>query len=135
VAPAVTLGLGSLPPERLKYASGLFNMMRNLGGAVGIAMCGAVLNDRTNFHFMVLASRLTTARSPVLSALGGIRTALGDTADAPREALRELWNITYAQAETLAYADAFRVITVAFVAAICLAPLLRQVAAAPIAGE
>src|SRR6516164_818976 len=31
VAPAVTLGLGSLPPERLKYASGLFNMMRNLG--------------------------------------------------------------------------------------------------------
>jgi hypothetical protein len=37
VAPAVTLGLGSLPPERLKYASGLFNMMRNLGGAVGIA--------------------------------------------------------------------------------------------------
>jgi hypothetical protein len=35
------LGLGSLPPERLKYASGLFNMMRNLGGAVGIAVCGA----------------------------------------------------------------------------------------------
>ena len=35
VAPAVTLGLGSLPPERLKYAGGLFNMMRNLGGAIG----------------------------------------------------------------------------------------------------
>ena len=33
VAPAVNLGLASLPPERLKYASGLFNMMRNLGGA------------------------------------------------------------------------------------------------------
>ena len=47
----VTLGLGSLPPERLKYASGLFNMMRNLGGAVGIAVCGAILNGRTNFHF------------------------------------------------------------------------------------
>jgi hypothetical protein len=29
---------GSLPPERLKYASGLFNMMRNPGGAVGIAI-------------------------------------------------------------------------------------------------
>ena len=49
--PAVNLGLGSLPPERLKYASGLFNMMRNLGGAVGIAVSGAILNDRTNFHF------------------------------------------------------------------------------------
>src|SRR6266496_310558 len=52
VAPAVNLGLASLPPERLKYASGLFNMMRNLGGAVGIAVCGAILNARTNFHFV-----------------------------------------------------------------------------------
>src|SRR5215469_9518651 len=59
VAPAVTLGLGSLPPERLKYASGLFNMMRNLGGAVGIAVCGAILNDRTNLHFLGIAGHLT----------------------------------------------------------------------------
>ena len=57
VAPSVNLGLGSLPPERLKYASGLFNMMRNLGGAVGIAVSGAILNDRTNFHFHAIASQ------------------------------------------------------------------------------
>ena len=40
VAPIVTLTLGMLPPERLKSASGLFNLMRNLGGAIGIAACG-----------------------------------------------------------------------------------------------
>ncbi|WP_247300657.1 DHA2 family efflux MFS transporter permease subunit [Bradyrhizobium sp. 179] len=51
VAPVVTLTLGSLPPERLKSASGLFNLMRNLGGAIGIAACGTVLNDRANLHF------------------------------------------------------------------------------------
>jgi MFS transporter, DHA2 family, multidrug resistance protein len=39
------LGLGSLPPERLKYSSGLFNMMRNLGGAVGIAIAAAIINE------------------------------------------------------------------------------------------
>jgi MFS transporter, DHA2 family, multidrug resistance protein len=61
VAPSVNLGLGSLPPDRLKYASGLFNMMRNLGGAVGIAICGAILNSRTNFHFDAIASNLTPA--------------------------------------------------------------------------
>ena len=49
VAPSVNLGLGSLPPERLKYASGLFNMMRNLGGAVGIAVCGAIINAQNEF--------------------------------------------------------------------------------------
>ena len=56
VAPSVNLGLGSLPPERLKYASGLFNMMRNLGGAVGIAVSAAIINDQTNLHFQHIAA-------------------------------------------------------------------------------
>ncbi|RWE80210.1 MAG: hypothetical protein EOS63_13855 [Mesorhizobium sp.] len=41
---ASTTGRSRRPPERLKYASGLFNTMRNLGGAVGIAICGAILS-------------------------------------------------------------------------------------------
>ena len=78
VAPAVTLGLGSLPPERLKYASGLFNMMRNLGGAVGIAVAAAIINDRTNLHFDHIASHLTPANRPECSAsLGGIAARYG----------------------------------------------------------
>ncbi len=72
VAPGVTLGLGSLPPERLKYASGLFNMMRNLGGAVGIAASGAILNARTNFHFDAIASHLTPANGPMDRFLAGL---------------------------------------------------------------
>lgn len=123
VAPSVTLGLGSLPPERLKYASGLFNMMRNLGGAVGIALCGAVLNDRTNFHFMVLASNLSAARPQVQNSLH----AMAENFGTPQMALRELWKLTYAQAQTMAYADAFCAIALAFAVAVCLSPFLRQV--------
>ena len=83
VAPAVTLGLGSLPPERLKYASGLFNMMRNLGGAVGIAVCAAILNDRTNFHFLTIASHLTPANSAMDRLLAGITQRYGALPAAP----------------------------------------------------
>ena len=36
-------------------------MMRNLGGAVGIAVCGAIINDRTNLHFQAIAAHLTPA--------------------------------------------------------------------------
>ncbi len=61
VAPTVTLTLGSLPPARLKLASGLFNLMRNLGGAIGIALCGTVLNDRTNLHYSRPADHLNNA--------------------------------------------------------------------------
>jgi DHA2 family multidrug resistance protein len=135
VAPAVTLGLGSLPPERLKYASGLFNMMRNLGGAVGIAVCGAILNAQTNFHFNMIASHLTPANRPMERLLAGLTQRFGAIPGSPGSghvaALKELWQLAYRQASTLAYADAFRAIMLAFVVATLLVPLLRKPAAAP----
>jgi DHA2 family multidrug resistance protein len=131
VAPAVTLGLGSLPAARLKYASGLFNMMRNLGGAVGIAVCGAILNDRTNYHFSVLASNLTDARIPATTLLAGMAQRLSVTLGSPiaghQAALRALWAMTYREAETLSYADAFRTVMLAFILATCLMPLMKKV--------
>jgi DHA2 family multidrug resistance protein len=133
VAPSVTLGLGSLPPERLKYASGLFNMMRNLGGAVGIALCGAVLNDRTNLHFLTIASSLTPANHAMMGALAGMdrqfTETLGSPAAAHRAALQRLHDIAYAQASTMAYADAFLTIMAAFAIATPLVLLMRRVAA------
>jgi MFS transporter, DHA2 family, multidrug resistance protein len=134
VAPSVNLGLGSLPPERLKYASGLFNMMRNLGGALGIAVSGAILNDRTNFHFHAIASRLTPdngAMSRLLDALTQRYAAiLGSVDQGHVAALKQLWHLAYREAATLAYADAFRVIMVAFAIATVLVPLMRNVAPA-----
>ncbi len=134
VAPSVNLGLGSLPPERLKYASGLFNMMRNLGGAVGIAVCGAILNDRTNLHFLYIASHLTPANRAMGQFVHGMTerysVALGSPVAGHAAALSQLWRLAYREASTLAYADAFRAIMVAFVIATLLVPLLRNVAPA-----
>jgi DHA2 family multidrug resistance protein len=131
VAPAVTLGLGSLPPDRLKYASGLFNMMRNLGGAVGIAVCGAILNDRTNLHFANIASHLTPANGAMERLLHGMTerygAALGGPAAGHAAAISQLWHLAYREASTLAFADAFRAIMVAFAIATLLVPLLRKV--------
>jgi MFS transporter, DHA2 family, multidrug resistance protein len=134
VAPAVLLGLGALPPERLKYASGLFNMMRNLGGAVGIAICGAVLNDQTNAHFVVIASTLTPANAALRSFLSVSSARLAPlvgSADAAHSATLELLrNLAYREASTLAYADAFRAVGLLCLLAACLVPLLRKVAPA-----
>jgi MFS transporter, DHA2 family, multidrug resistance protein len=135
VAPAVTLGLGSLPPARLKYASGLFNMMRNLGGAVGIAVCGAILNNRTNAHFLNIAEHLTPSNGKMEQLLHGLGErwgeALGGSAAGHAAALSQLWHLAYREAATLAYADAFRAIMVAFAVATLLVPLLRRVVPAP----
>ena len=133
VAPSVNLGLGSLPPARLKYASGLFNMMRNLGGAVGIAVCGAILNDRTNFHFLAIASRMTPANGAMAEMIDGLARRYGTIPGSPDSghaaALKQLWHLVYREASTMAYADAFRVIMIAFVVATLLVPLMRNIAA------
>ncbi len=134
VAPAVTLGLGSLPPDRLKYASGLFNMMRNLGGAIGIAACATILNDRTNLHFLRLAEHLNAtnaAMQRMLHQASAHFTALsgGDCVHGQAAAIKQLWSLTFREAQVQTFADAFLAIAVCFAIATLLVPLLRKVAA------
>ncbi len=133
VAPSVNLGLGSLPPERLKYASGLFNMMRNLGGAVGIAASAAIVNINTNVHFLTIASNLTPANGAMVRLVTTVEHRRYDHGiagglDAHAAALRQLWQLAYREASTMAYADAFRAIMIAFALATLLVPFLRPVA-------
>ncbi|WEX19015.1 DHA2 family efflux MFS transporter permease subunit [Pseudomonas sp. G11] len=131
VPPVVTLTLGALAPDRLKLASGLFNLMRNLGGAIGIAACATVLNDRTNLHFLRLAEHLNIQNESMnvwLDQLSGNAQLLGQNSlDANQFALRQLWALTWREAQTLTYADSFLMIMACFVVAVLLVPLMRKV--------
>ena len=133
LAPVITLALGSLAPQRLKLASGLFNLMRNLGGAIGIAVCGTILNDRSNVHFLHLAERLTSSNTSAQALLARATAADaarwgGDTVHAAAAALRQLWLLTYREAQTQAYADAFLAIMLCLAVATVLIPLMQKVA-------
>ncbi len=121
VAPIVTLTLGGLPPDRLKQASGLFNLMRNLGGAIGIALCGTLLNNRTNLHFLHLAEHLNSANPAVpAGALAG-----------KVQSLKFLWSLTLREALTQSFADIFHVILVCFIVVTLMVPLLKKAGAPP----
>ena len=50
MVPINNLALGTLSPDRIKNASGLFNLTRNLGGAVGLALINTLMNDRMDLH-------------------------------------------------------------------------------------
>jgi DHA2 family multidrug resistance protein len=133
VAPAVTLGLGSLSPDRLKYASGLFNMMRNLGGAIGIAVCSTMLNDRANLHFLRLAEHLNGANAAMQRMLqqAGAKFAAatgGDLVHGHAAALKQLWALTWREAQVQTFADAFLAIGVCLAVATLLVPLMKKVA-------
>jgi MFS transporter, DHA2 family, multidrug resistance protein len=122
IPPTVTLTLGGLLPSKLKQASGLFNLMRNLGGAMGIAGCATILSDRTNLHFYRLAEHLTPANE-------AMNQMLPDPADTENytAALHSLWQLTFREAQTLTYSDAFLSIMVCFVIATVMVPLMRKV--------
>jgi MFS transporter, DHA2 family, multidrug resistance protein len=133
VAPIVTLTLGGLAPDRLKLASGLFNLMRNLGGAIGIAACGTLLNDRTNLHFERLAEHVNQGDSSVTALLArmtarGTTIFDGDAIHGKAAALHELAGLLMREALTQTFADIFLVIAVCIAMAALTVPLMRKIA-------
>ena len=133
VAPTVTLTLGGLAPDRLKLASGLFNLMRNLGGAIGIAGCGTILNDRLNLHFLRLAEHLNATNQAMVGLLSRTTAANtiavgGNEVLGHEMALSWLWSLTMREALTLTFSDAFLVIMGCFTLATLMVPLMRKVA-------
>ena len=130
VPPVVTLTLGALPPARLRLASGLFNLMRNLGGAIGIAVCATILNDRTNLHFYRLTEHLNSTNEAMNQWLAQSSDHFASVGDANGE-LHQLWQLAFREAQTLSYADAFLAIAICFVIATGMVPMMRKVAPPP----
>jgi DHA2 family multidrug resistance protein len=56
--PVTRLALGQLPPERVANASGLFNLMRNIGGAVGLALIDTIIESRAPLHADAIVEKL-----------------------------------------------------------------------------
>jgi DHA2 family multidrug resistance protein len=68
--PPTRLALGSLNPKLVPDASGLFNLMRNLGGAIGIALIDTILYGRTSGHAAALRDRLIAGDTTAAQAIG-----------------------------------------------------------------
>jgi len=68
--PATRFALGSLPQSEVSDASGLFNLMRNLGGAIGIALIDTILYGRTVGHGLALRDRLIAGDVTAAQAIG-----------------------------------------------------------------
>jgi DHA2 family multidrug resistance protein len=68
--PPTRLALETLPHKQVPDASGLFNMMRNLGGAVGIALIDTVLYGRTAGHAEAIRQKLTAGDLATAQAIG-----------------------------------------------------------------
>src|SRR5262249_41273112 len=115
--PVSILALGTLPPERVKNASGLFNLMRNLGGAVGLAILVTQLNNRTDLHFERLREAISWNHEAVNERLANMTQGMASLgSNAKTAALHHLAGLVRQQAMTMAFSDIFLRTAPAFVA-------------------
>src|SRR4030088_2207244 len=126
MVPTNTIALGTLPPDRVKNASGLFNLTRNLGGAVGLAVINQVLNERTDLHISRLQERVTWGNATATETLNMFTQRLQGMGDAALMAMKQLSQIVHRQAVVMGYGDAFFMLTLFYVGLSLLVMLLKK---------
>ncbi|HET9923100.1 MAG TPA: DHA2 family efflux MFS transporter permease subunit, partial [Methylomirabilota bacterium] len=129
-----TMAFSTLRREQMGGGTGIYNLMRNLGGSVGISMAATLLTRRAQVHQNVLVARMTPYDPAYQQRLEAIRRSLtpkvGPTV-AAQQALGILYKTVVAQATLLAFVDNFRLITVLAVCSMPLAMLLRRARGRP----
>ena len=126
MVPTNTIALGTLPPDRVKNASGLFNLTRNLGGAVGLALINQVLNDRTDLHISRLQDRVTWGNATATETLNMFSQRMHGVGDAALMAMKQLSQIVHRQAVVMGYGDAFFMLTLFYFGLSLLVMLLKK---------
>ncbi len=111
MVPVNNIALGTLPPERVKNASGLFNLTRNLGGAVGLALINTVLDHRTDFHISRLHDKVNWGNAVAVETLNSLAQKFQGAGDASLMALKQLQQIVHRQAMVMGFGDAFFLLT------------------------
>ena len=126
IVPTNTISLGTLPPERVKNASGLFNLTRNLGGAMGLAIINSVLNERTDLHIVRLQERVHWGNATATETLSMFTQRMQGMGDAALMAMKQLSQIVHRQAVVMGFGDAFFMLTVFYVALSITVLLLKK---------
>jgi DHA2 family multidrug resistance protein len=130
-APLSAVASAGIEEENAGSASGLFNMMRNLGGAVGIAMLQTLLTKREQYHSNVLMQSVslfeqaTRARIEKLTQYF-VSHGVVDHAEAAHRAVVAIGKIVQKQAFILAFSDTFYLLGMALIVALIAALLLKK---------
>jgi DHA2 family multidrug resistance protein len=125
------VAMAKIPPAQAGSASGLFNVVRNLGGAIGISMVGAVLTWREHFHSNVIGEHLSVLAPQTqerIAALIQQFTLLGAGPDlAQMRAYAAIDGIARRESFIMAFSDCFFLMGATFVVGVVLVCLLQRV--------
>jgi DHA2 family multidrug resistance protein len=111
--PLTITSMGGLPNEQMGNAAGVYNLMRNIGGSIGIAMATTLVARGTQAHQALMVGQLSPYRpefQQYLQSTSGMLSQYSDPASAQQQAYGFLYGALQQQANLLAYVDTFRLL-------------------------
>ncbi len=105
--PLTTLTLSSISREKMSGATGVYTLIRQLGGSLGIAILQLYETRREDSAYAVLATGITSANQTMAGLMHG--------AASKAQMLTNVWHLVTANATAVAYNDVFRLCTIVFV--------------------
>jgi DHA2 family multidrug resistance protein len=130
-APLSAVATAGIEAENAGSASALFNMMRNLGGAIGIAVLQTFLSKREQYHSNVVTQSVSMFEQATRTRIQAltqyfVNHGVLDLADASHRAVVAIGLIVQKQAFVLAFSDTFYLLGVTLIFALMATLLLRK---------
>ena len=131
IVPLTALATGGIEPEQSGSASALFNMLRNLGGSIGIALLATQLDPREKLHSVRVGENVSLFNPATQERLDGLTRHFinlgADAVTAGQQSLAALANTVRREAFVMSYGDGFFIVGVFISAMVLLAWLCRPV--------
>jgi DHA2 family multidrug resistance protein len=131
LTPLLAVATAGIEAENAGSASGLFNMMRNLGGAIGIAALQTLLTKREQYHSNVLSQSVSLFEQATRDRIDHLTQyfmshGVIDRFDAVHRAYVAVGKIVQKQAFILAFSDTFYLLGAALIVALIATLLLKR---------
>jgi DHA2 family multidrug resistance protein len=139
--PLTTLTLSSIPKPQMGNATSIYNLLRNLGGSIGVAFSATMFTRRAQVHQSRLVEHLTTLDEGLRAAVAKGQSLLPSRgvheSAAGNTALGRIYEELVRQATMMGFNDAFYILSVMMACVLPLLLLLRRPAhqTAPIKGQ
>jgi DHA2 family multidrug resistance protein len=122
--------MSAVSREEAGDAAGLYNMARNLGGSVGLALLGVYIDRRNAFHDDHIRESVSAnsmiGQEHITASAAGFVSQHGDTAMAHQQALEQLAGQIQQQAAVITFSETFYVLAIALLLCIPLALFLKK---------
>ncbi len=127
--PLMSLSMSHIAPDKMGNATSIFNLMRNIGGSVGIAIMTTFLQRRSQLHQNHLIANITAGNLSAMRALQGLQAQFHlqgfDSVNARNKAIGAMYGMLQRHASMLAFVEAFWVMGVVFLLMLPFLPVLQ----------